>query len=94
VYDAANSSAAPVAAATDPDSSVASRTNSPQATAASIAETRFNACAGSAPVSHSDSVPMAKYSGYPSRGVMRGDPTIVWNEPVSPKSTPGSSVAR
>ena len=47
VYEPAKSSAAPTAAAIDPDSSAATSTIRPQATAASIADARFSACAGS-----------------------------------------------
>ena len=62
-YDAANSSAAPIAAATDPDSSAATSTIRPQARAASIAEARLRAYAGSAPLSRTATDPIAKYSG-------------------------------
>jgi hypothetical protein len=94
VYDAAKSSAAPIAAAVDPDKSAATSTTRPQAAAAVTTEARFSATAGSARVTHRKSWPRAKYNGYPSRGVMSGDPTVAWNDPVSPKSKPGSIVAR
>ena len=63
VYDAAKRSATPRAGAIDPDSSAAASTMRPQATAPSIADARFSACAGSALVSQSIAVPIAKYSG-------------------------------
>ena len=50
VYDAAKRSAAPTAAAVDPDSSAATSTIRPQATAAVTTDARFSACAGSARV--------------------------------------------
>jgi len=60
VYDAAKSSVTPSAAAIEPDNSAATSTVRPQAAAASIADARFNACAGDALVSHSIAVPIAK----------------------------------
>ena len=60
VYDAANSSDAPSAATPEPESSAATIAISPQAIAASIAERRFSACAGSSRVIRTKRSPIAK----------------------------------
>ena len=94
VYEPANNSAAPTAARIEPDNSTPTRVRTPQAIAASTAETRFSAWAGSPPIPCTSVPAMAKYSGYPSRAETIADPATVWNDAVSPKSSPGRSVDR
>ena len=63
VYDVASSSAAAAPAAAMPDNSAATSATNPHATAASTADARLSARAGSARVSQTASLPIAKYSG-------------------------------
>src|SRR5215471_3282563 len=93
VYETAHNNADATPAAIDPDNSAAASVASPHAIPPSSADVRLRTCAGSPPLIQRISLPIAKYSGYPSRAVTSDVPTTVCNDPVSPKSRPGSRVA-
>jgi len=78
----------------EPLNSMAAQVSTPHATAPSMAEPRFRACAASPGMNRTKALLMAKYNGYAARGVMIEEPAVAWNDPVSPKSTPGSIVDR
>ena len=75
VYEPAKSSAAATPATSDPASSAATTTMTPEAAAASTAEARFSPWARS-PAARTKRLPIPKYSGYPSRGVIALSPPI------------------
>src|SRR5829696_6171166 len=94
VYEPAKSAPVKTPAESDPVRSAASQVRNPHASAAQMAEARFMPNAGSPPASHTTRFPIAKYRGYPWRGVTSIAPPASWKAAVSPKSSEGSSVAR